>query len=86
MSQFNFTAEEDALIVQAMHVLADIQAASQGQPADDVAALIAKIAEQQTPNVAVDPAPVAEQPPSEPTAEEVEAHFAKEEADEKEAE
>jgi len=55
MSQFNFTAEEDALIVTAMGVLADVQRASQGRAADDVQALIVKIAEQQTPAVAVDP-------------------------------
>ena len=55
MSQFNFTAEEDALVVQALNVLAEVQRASQGRPADDVTALLVNIARQQTPNVAVEP-------------------------------
>ena len=57
MSQFNFTAEEDALVVSALGVLSDVQRASQGRAADDVVALLAKIAQQQAPAVVVDEKP-----------------------------
>ena len=59
MSQFNFTAEDDALVVTALQYLAEVQAASHGAVTDEVKALLAKIAEQQTPNI-----PVVEEKPA----------------------
>lgn len=52
MSQFKFTAEEDALVVTALQFLAEVQGASHGGATDEVKALLAKIAEQQAPAVA----------------------------------
>jgi len=73
MSAINVTQEEADLILVGLNMYADIQRNASGSVPDDVKALIAKIT----------PAPVvAEQPENEPTAEEVEAHFAAEEATE----
>jgi autonomous glycyl radical cofactor GrcA len=65
MSQFNFTAEEDALVVTSLKYLAEVQIAAHGGAADDVVALLAKIAEQQTPNVPVEMAPEVSPEPAE---------------------
>ena len=77
MSQFNLTPEEDAIVADALRAKAAAYAAMFGSADAALEALIAKV-EGQLP-VAV---PVAEDPPDllavEPTAEEVEAHFAEE--------
>jgi hypothetical protein len=57
MSQFTFTAEEDALVVTSLQYLAEVQTASHGNASDDVKALLAKMAAQQAP-VVVEEAPV----------------------------
>jgi hypothetical protein len=72
MSAINVTQEEADLILVGLNMYADIQRNASGAVSEDVKALIAKIT----------PAPVVEQPVNEPTAEEVEAHFAAEEATE----
>jgi hypothetical protein len=69
MSAINVTQEEADLLLIGLNMYADVQRNASGSVPDDVKALIAKIT----------PAPVvAEQPANEPTAEQVEAHFAAE--------
>ena len=69
MSALNVTQEEADLILVGLNMYADVQRNASGSVPDDVKALIAKIT----------PAPVVvEQPVNEPTAEQVEAHFAAE--------
>jgi hypothetical protein len=43
MSQFNFTPEEDALVVSALQCLAEVQSSMHGGVTNDVQALIAKV-------------------------------------------
>lgn len=67
MSALNVTQDEADLILVGLNMYADVQRNASGAVSDDVKALIAKIT----------PVPVVvEQPVNEPTAEQVEAHFA----------
>ena len=69
MSALNVTQDEADLLLVGLNMYADVQRNASGSVPEDVKALIAKIT----------PAPVvAEQPVNEPTAEQVEAHFAAE--------
>jgi hypothetical protein len=71
MSALNVTQDEADLILVGLNMYADVHRNASGVVPEDVKALIAKIS----------PAPVVvEQPENEPTAEEVEAHFAEEAA------
>ena len=73
MSQFNLNPEEDQLVLSALRGKANQYAAMFGSDDQAVLDLIAKV-EGQLPQ----PTPAVEQPVNEPTAEEVEAHFAAE--------
>lgn len=75
MSALNVTQDEADLILVGLNMYADVHRNASGVVPEDVEALIAKI----TPAPVVVEA-VVEQPENEPTAEEVEAHFAAEEA------
>jgi len=82
MSQFTLTPEEDLLILGAIRARAAQYLSSQGVNDPALDALVDKIQSQFTPVVVEEP--VVEDPPDllavEPTDEEVEAHFAKEES------
>jgi len=75
MSQLTLTPEEDQLVLSALRGKASQYAAMFGSDDQAVLDLITKV-EGQLPQ----PASAVEQPENEPTAEEVEAHFAAEEA------
>jgi SpoU rRNA methylase family enzyme len=87
MSQLTLTPEEDQLILSALRSKANQYAAMFGCDEPAILELIAKV-EGQLPVVesapaaieVVEPEVVVEQPENEPTQEEVEAHFAAEEA------
>ena len=72
MSQFNLTHEEDQTVLDALRSKGAAYTAMFGSTETSIEALIAKVESQL-------PVPVIEQPENEPTAEEVEAHFAAEE-------
>jgi hypothetical protein len=78
MSQFNLNPEEDQLVLSALRGKANQYAAMFGSDDQAILDLIAKV-EGQLPVPIVEPEVVVEQPENEPTAEEVEAHFAAEE-------
>ena len=80
MSALNVTQSEADLLIASLNMYADVHRNASGSVPEDVAVLFTKLA----PAPAV---PVAEDPPDllavEPTAEEVEAHFAEETASRK---
>ena len=78
MSQLTLTPEEDQLVLSALRSKANQYAAMFGSDDQAVLDLIAKVEGQL-------PVPSIEQPVNEPTAEEVEAHFAAEAVEEKPA-
>jgi len=77
MSALNVTQEEADLLIASLNMFAKVHENASGVVPADVEALLAKL----TPA----PEPVVETPPDvvEPTHEEVEAHFAKEESKDK---
>ena len=86
MSQLNLTTEEDQLVLSGLRAKATQYAAMFGSEDQAILDLIAKVEGQlptpvveSAPAAVVEPEVVVEQPVNEPTAEEVEAHFATEE-------